>query len=127
MSFPIVYVTSVSQSWRKIRAEARKEALRLGSGSCELILQPPRLSHLAEKKWADGLLEASKSRPLVVAAQAEVALLRLLRLTKGQKRLRVIVLSEKCEPMELRVAANEGEFIDPWPEGFFSGRAEELF
>jgi multidrug efflux pump subunit AcrA (membrane-fusion protein) len=39
----------------------------------------------------------------------------------------VIVLSEKCEPMELRVAANEGEFIDPWPEGFFSGRAEELF
>lgn len=120
----IHYVTSVSQPWRKILSAARKLAEH--EAIDQLSVQPPRLSHLQEKDWADDILVAAKSGPVVVAAQSELALLRLLRLTKRQKRLRVYVLDGKPGCMELRLS-DDGEFIDRWPEGFFDGRFEEVF
>ena len=127
MPHEIRYFTTISQPWPRVLAAARREQRRLGKTAL-LIVEPPRLPHLAHKAWADELLAASEHQPVAVAALSELALLRLLRLTKGQKRLRVWCLSGRASGggwQEMRV--DNGEFVDRWPEGFFAGRAEELF
>ncbi|MEI8171877.1 MAG: DUF3696 domain-containing protein [Deltaproteobacteria bacterium] len=114
--------------------------------SYKFIEQPeihihPRL----QTELADFFIEGAKKKPCqyIIETHSEHLLLRLLRrirettngeLEEGQPPLKpedVAVIYAKptehgTELMELRIS-EDGDFIDKWPEGFFTEREKELF
>lgn len=126
----IHYVTSVSVPHRALRKEAERLVLKLGTGQAHLV-RLKTVPHLQEAAEADKLLaEHAKGGHVVCASAAEIPLLRLLK-TVGQgklppEELKVVVLTKDGRTVNLRVS-DTGDFIDRWPEGFFSAREQELF
>jgi len=147
---PVIYCTSTSQCYRRILRYARKLVLELGSGQTRLQTIPPRLLPREQVEWAQlHMVESSEWQSagwLVVASTFELPILRALAVIRRahedsddwaniSPRFSVHVLADPKGALArgagpsvfpLRVE-QRGEFLDPWPEGFFEERVPELF
>jgi len=147
----VIYVTSVSKSYRDMLRHARRWALNKGSGMARVLTMPGHMTPRAQVEWAQkNIVEAPEwsSGPgyLLVPSTYELPILRALAALRKQYEDTPQAFEVSTEftvhclamPVEggtwgkranvwpLRVE-RRGEFLDVWPEGFFDERTHELF
>lgn len=137
---PVIYVTSVSQKYPRILRYARALVREKGTGQARMLTMPAHMLPRDQVTWAQAsMVEAPEwSGPgwLVVASTYELPVLRAMRALRVafedapdafviSSRFAVHVLTPD-DVCRLRVEPR-GEFLDPWPEGFFDERVHELF
>jgi len=137
---PIIYVTSVSQKYPRIVRAARALVREKGSGQARMLTMPAHMLPRDQAEWAQrrmvGAPEWDGPRWLVVASTYELPVLRAMRALRErfEDTPDAFVISSKFavhvltadDVYRLRVE-QRGEFLDPWPEGFFDERTHELF
>lgn len=150
---PVIYCTSVSQSYRRILRHARNVILEKGSGQARLRTIPPRLNPREQVEWAQRHIVGSPEWVgpgwLVVASTFELPILRVMRVLRDRLGDTVVGAHDVSDQFSVHVLADpvkfkaagltrglavfslrveeRGEFLDPWPEGFFEERMGELF
>lgn len=137
----IHYITTVNHSWSDVLSAANK--LHAISPGSVLIKQPTRLSHLEERKFGELLVKKHNKKPnakYIVAATSEIAILYLCYAI----RQRIFAPSQKIQDVftDLTIGCvcnrdmdatynmrvdSFGEFLDIFPDKFFSERMELLF
>ncbi len=129
----IHYVTSPALGYTRSLAYARKLVRRIGTGTATLVEEPVHLSPREQTAWADRLLWRNGKhggRCIVVASILELPILRLLRrIREGDldpSDFVTHVISSAGADHTLR-AGDDGNYLDPWPDGFFDERMAELF
>lgn len=137
---PVIYVTSVSQKYPCILRYARALVREKGTGAARLATLPAHMLPRDQAAWAQtNMVEAPEWADegwLIVASTYELPVLRAMRALREQfedtpdafvvsSRFAVHVLAAD-DVYRLRVE-QRGEFLDPWPEGFFDERCAELF
>jgi hypothetical protein len=139
----ITYCTTISQSWEDILSHARILWLNNPERSKTLLIQESlHMTPRQQLAWADAVWDRhTKSRDcdFYVASTCELPLLRLLRrvrekyeqTTVANAYTRAYDLTVDCCLAEGKISRlrvdTQGEFLDLWPEGFFSERTTELF
>jgi hypothetical protein len=139
----ITYCTTISQSWEDVLCHARVLWLNNPERAKTLLIQEsPHQTPRQQLAWADAVWDRhtrSRDFDLYVASTYELPLLRLLRRVR-EKYERTTVSNAYPRAYELTVHCclakdkvsklrvdTQGEFLDLWPEGFFSERTTELF
>lgn len=138
-----ILVAALLPHRRGSSAESRPTILTHGP-SFVMVEQPELHIHPAmQTELGDLLITQSKDRQFLIETHSEHLILRLLRRIRETTEGKIEVEAQKFQPedvsvlyveqtklgteaMRLRVAP-AGVFIDPWPQGFFEERGEELF
>lgn len=138
-----ILVAALLPHRRGSSAESRPTTLTHGP-SFVMVEQPELHIHPAmQTELGDLLITQSKDRQFLIETHSEHLILRLLRRIRETTEGKIEVEAQKFQPenvsvlyveqtklgteaMRLRVAP-AGVFIDPWPQGFFEERGEELF
>ncbi len=138
-----ILVAALLPHRRGSSAESRPTTLTHGP-SFVMVEQPELHIHPAmQTELGDLLITQSKDRQFLIETHSEHLILRLLRRIRETTEGKIAIEAQKLQPedvsvlyveqtklgteaMRLRVAP-VGVFIDPWPQGFFEERGEELF
>lgn len=132
----IHYVTSAHRPLCDVTRQARRlvrELQRPPAVPLVFYNRLPVAPHSMEGEQGDMLIAQHEEHPgahILGVSLAELPLLRLLRrVREGRLQvsdLRVTALDRHGEAFCPRVGP-DGEFLDPWRDGFFDGRMQELF